>query len=48
MVYTGNQVAPLPFWGATKKRYIVSGGMPFAANENDVAYLESLGCFHRV
>jgi len=45
MTYTGNQLAPTPFYGATGKRYLVSRNKPFAANENDVSYLESLGCF---
>ena len=47
MIYTGNQLATLPFWGATGKRYMVSSKRPFVANEADVNYLESLGCFRR-
>jgi len=45
MTYTGNQLAPVPFFGATGKRYMVSRVRPFAANEADVEYLLSLGCF---
>jgi len=48
MIYTGAQIAPVPYFGATGKRYMVSRVRPFAANENDVSYLESLGCFRRV
>jgi len=47
MIYTGNQIAPVPYFGATGKRYIVSRTRPFAANEADVNYLELLGCFRR-
>lgn len=45
MIYTGAQLAPMPFYGATGKRYLVSRNKPFAANEADVSYLISLGCF---
>lgn len=45
MVYTGNQLAPVPFYGITGKRYIVSHTKPFIANEADIEYLLSLGCF---
>lgn len=48
MIYLGAQLAPVPYFGATGKRYIVSRTRPFAANEADVSYLESLGCFRRV
>ena len=47
MNYTGNQFAPVPYFGATGKRYIVSKMRPFVANEADVEYLLSLGCFAR-
>jgi len=47
MNYTGQQFAPVPYFGATGKRYIVSKTRPFAANEADVEYLLSLGCFAR-
>lgn len=47
MIYTGNQLASVPFHGPTGKRYMVSRVRPFAANEADVSYLESLGCFRR-
>ena len=47
MVYTGNQIAPLPYFGATGKRYLVSRTRSFIANEADVDYLISLGCFRR-
>ena len=47
MMYTGAQIAPVPYFGATGKRYIVSRVRPFAANEADVDYLISLGSFRR-
>ncbi len=47
MTYTGAHIAPLPYFGATGKRYLVSRVRPFVANEADVEYLLSLGCFAR-